>query len=189
MSSESGRPTDPRFQKAAALIKAKRYDEARTLLKQIGTPQAKEWYQKLAAKERREAAEGVVPPTVKPVRAKIGMKRVFVWVWGILALLSCGWMVYGLMATQTMVNTLSSEPVPTSEYIASMDPTMQALSTTMNQAATGLGVGLGASVGIAFFLCTGIPVFLLSLLFYLVTSGRIRKEQQHAEILNATRGL
>lgn len=155
---------DPRFERAKALIQSKKYQEARALLEGINTPRAKQWLAKLA--ERELAA--------KPIKAKIGMKRIFVWIWGILVLLSCGWIVYGIALSGQAFTAVVGTPVP------GVDAEIQAAGI--------VGAGLGAGAGVTFFLCTGGPVFLIALLFYVMTSGRIRREQQHAELLNATRG-
>jgi hypothetical protein len=82
-----------------------------------------------------------VAPKQQPVASteNIGLARTFRIVWGILTLLAMGWLCYGL----TTVSSVASNQL---ESVA-------ARSSDAYQA----GTAIGASLGIGFFLCTGLP--------------------------------
>lgn len=74
--------------------------------------------------------------------------RILRWFWGILVLLSILWIVYGFSASSTAYsNTVENN-------------------TAENEEAYEAGAAIGAGIGITFFLCTGIPVLLLSAILY-----------------------
>jgi hypothetical protein len=163
--------------KAQDLIKAKRYDEARKILVKIDHPKAQEWLAKI---DNREPVSSVRPAGAKPkreaqpVKAKVGTQRFLRNLWGIITLLSCGWIAFGLIATSSAVNQVMSTPVPGDETM---------------QAAAVVGTGLGAGLGITFFVCTGLPFFLFAAILYWRNGVAIRQAQQHTEMVNATRGV
>lgn len=96
---------------------------------------------------------------------------------GVFALLALGWLCYGLYASSAAFQQVTTAPLPTSEV----------LSEETRQAATTVGAGLGAGLGITFFLCTGgFPLLLFGLLSWRNSEG-LATERRHQEQLNALR--
>lgn len=96
---------------------------------------------------------------------------------GVLALLSLAWMCYGVYASSSVASNLLEATVTPASGI----------DTETAQAARTVGVGIGAGIGLTFFLCSGIPFFLLFSLLSWRNSAGLRKEQMHQEQLNAIR--
>lgn len=103
-------------------------------------------------------------PPPAPIKAKIGMKRIWRNVWGILTLLSLLWIGYGFTISSSAYETVAGR--------------------TATEAGRA-GAAIGASMGIGVFLCTGGGAFLFCLFLYARNGSAIRKEQQHAETLAA----
>jgi uncharacterized membrane protein len=97
------------------------------------------------------------------------VEKVFRWVWGILTLLSCGWVTMGLMAV--------------------VDVADKQLGTTQAQtsAAYQAGTMLGGGISTAFFLCTGVPALLLFAFLFWRNGVAIRESKRHEETIAAMR--
>lgn len=116
--------------------------------------------------------------TVQP--RGVGMARTFRWVWGILLLLSLLWICYGLTATgQAFSQVVSATPTGQANAIATADPQVV-------KAGTVIGASIGGGIGLAFFLCSGVPLALIFGLLYWRNGVAIRRAREHAEIINAT---
>lgn len=94
--------------------------------------------------------------------------------WGVLALLSLGWICYGLFASGTALDEVTSTPVATVEGVDTEDL----------QDARAAGATIGAGIGITFFLCSGIPFLILFLLLAWRNNAGYRNEERHLETLN-----
>lgn len=182
-------PDEKKLKQAKALLDAKRYDEAREVLELIDHhPKARLWLAKLAEMEFTGARK------VKAQNRSIHHTlRLF---WGFLILLSCGWMSYGVMGTGVFVDRVMSatpERLSIMPTLQGSDPatraTIQAFSDNAQLATRGIGALLGAQLGLGFFLCTGMPLFWIFVLFYWRNGVAIRQERHHAEMVNATRRL
>lgn len=159
-----------KFAAAKELIDEKKYDEARTILKSIDHPTAREWEMKLDKISPR-TIQIVEPPPIqvqsyppKYVEPQIGLQQFWRVTWGILTLLSIGWMCYGLVASSNAYSSVTK--------------------TASSEAYKG-GAALGATAGIGIFLCTGIPFFLLFVILYWRNGVAITRAKQHAETINA----
>lgn len=155
-----------KFDAAKELIDSKSYAEARALLKTIDHPTARQWETKLdkldppaAQMARLKAAPAA--PAVKPA---LGLKRFWRNLWGVLTLLSIGWMCYGV-------------------YVSSMAFT-EVAATTTSEAGKG-GAAIGASLGLTGFICIGLPFFLLFAVLYWRNGVAIQKAKDHAEMMTA----
>lgn len=105
----------------------------------------------------------------------IGATRIWRNVWGVLALLSLGWICYGFTATGAAVSNVVGTPVPKS---AGSD-------AQTAQAATAVGATIGGGLGIAFYACSGGVPFLLFLFAYSRAGAAIRQGLQHQEMMEA----
>lgn len=97
------------------------------------------------------------------------MNHVFRWVWGILSLLSCGWLVIGL-------TVLSSA---TDKQMASAQ--------AQQSAAYGLGTLAAAGGSTLVVLCTGVPALLLFAFLFWRNGVAIRESKRHEETIAAMR--
>lgn len=94
---------------------------------------------------------------------------------GVLALLSLAWICYGVFTASSVAsNMLSATVTPAGN-----------LDAETAQAARAAGVGIGAGIGLTFFLCSGLPLFVLFSLLSWRNSVGLRKEQMHREQLEA----
>lgn len=114
------------------------------------------------------------------------MKRTFRIVWGLLTLLSCGWIGYGLLATGSAFTQVVTQATPTASVInnalgtpvATMDP-------KVIQGAQAIGATVGGGLGVAFFLCTGLPFLLIFGFLYWRNGVAMREEKRHSETIEA----
>lgn len=191
-------PDEKKLQQAKALLDAKRYDEARQVLELIDHhPKARLWLAKLAEMEFAGARK------VKPKdRSVHHILRLF---WGMLMLLSCGWMSYGFIAASDLMDRIDAipasptlRPLPTindpnfpelSRSTTELSNSLQALSTSTDELVRGGGKLIGAQLSISYTVCTGLPFFLFSLVLYWRNGIAMRQERHHAEMVNATRRL
>jgi hypothetical protein len=148
------------FEWAKTLIQRKQYVEARALLRMIDHPTAHEWLAKLD----KIAPMKVSASSPVQIKAKTRGPRIWRTIWGILTLLSLGWMCYGL--------TVSSQAY------------MQTTAGTTSEAGKA-GAAIGASLGLGTFICIGLPFLLVFLFLYSRAGSAIRHEQMHAEMLEA----
>lgn len=165
-----------KFAAAKELIDEKKYDEARGILKTIDHPTAREWEAKLNRIDPPSASSFLqaVPPPVTPVirdrieviEPKVGMQRFWRTVWGILTLLSIGWICYGVYASSMAYSQVASQ--------------------TTSEAGKG-GAAIGASIGLTGFLCIGVPLFILFAVLYWRNGVAIRRAYEHAEMMDALR--
>lgn len=119
--------------------------------------------------------------TTKP--KGVGLARTFRWVWGILTLMSCGWIVYGLSATSSAVTqVISITPTVITNAAGTPLPTAD---PELVQAATVIGAGIGGSITIGIVLCTGVPLFLFFGFLYWRNGVAIRRAREHAETIDA----
>lgn len=186
---------------AKSLIQSGRYVEARNLLQSINHPTARRW---LATLETRYMYQ----PEVKP---RTGMMHFWRWVWGVAVLLSCGWMTYGVVVTGQLVERVTPPPLPTIQPFPTIGPfptinspylppvsidtgainELSAASAELMESSGELArllPGLLATrLSLTFFLCTGLPVFLLAVILYWRNGVAIRSERQHAEMLAVRR--
>lgn len=181
---------------ARELIEEKKFIEARALLLTIkDDPTAAKWLAKLEARigsqpgalatQRTNPRVPAPPPrnyTVIPTAPdrqylplepapveSIGLAGVFRAVWGILLLLSLGWICYGVTSTAGIVgNQLNTSEARNSEGF---------------QAGTVIGGGLG----LTFFLCTGVPLLLLFGILYWRNGVAIRETKKHNQTIQAMR--
>src|SRR6266540_2030811 len=100
-----------KFAAAKELIQEKQYDEARRILATVDHPTAREWEKKLD----RIAPTAVVPPAPPPAEPyqfptwqpsymqPDTTRGLRIWhnAWGVLVLLSFGWICYGLYVSST----------------------------------------------------------------------------------------
>ena len=113
----------------------------------------------------------------------VGMARTFRWIWGILTLASCGWIFYGISATGTAVNqVISTTPTAIVNAAGTLLPTAD---PELVQAATAIGASIGGGLGLAFFLCSGIPLFLFFAFLYWRNGAAIRRAREHTETIDA----
>ena len=160
--------------RAKTLIQAKRYEDAVKVLAPLKSDKARAWMGKLNSM-------GFEYEAPKPAKAKTGTEGVFRVVWGIATLLSCGWIALGFAGTNYgATQTLSS--------IAEATP-MLINGTPVPTIGAELGVVVGSGIGITMTLCTGVPLFLFFLFLFWRAGVGIRNKRQHAEQLNAMRGL
>lgn len=92
------------------------------------------------------------------------MTTFFRGLWGILVLLSIGWMCVGFSVTSQSAQEVDAE-----------------YNDAQSEAASDLGVGVGASISLIFFVCTGLPAFLLSSVLYWRNGVKIREDKRHRE--------
>lgn len=165
-----------KFAAAKELIDEKQFDEARAILKTIDHPTAREWEAKLnriapaapksfmevQAEPRRVIHDRM--PTYEPVVAQVGMQRVWRNIWGILTILSMGWMCYGVYASTVAYSEVAGK--------------------TASEAGKG-GAAIGASIGLTGFICVGAPFFILFVVLYWRNGVAIKRAQEHAEMMNA----
>lgn len=147
-----------KFSTAKQLINEKKYSEARSVLKSIDHPTAREWEAKLD-----RIAPKVSTSTPPPYRPKVRMQRFWRAFWGILTLLSIAWMCYGLVFTSNVYSDVAS---------------------TIDSDAGLVGATIGATAGMGIYLCTGVPLFILFVILYWRNGVAIRRDKQHAEMLN-----
>jgi len=183
-------------EKVKAFVRAGDYDGAIAILRALDHPKKADWIAQIekrksdnefesALNELPARPSGTTPtraaslPTAPPVN--IGIERTFRWVWGILTLLACGWIVMGVTSTQRAVNTVNATPMNTTGMTAEQAENAEAL---MDASVAVIGGGLG----LAFFLCTGVPFFLLFLLLYWRNGVSIANKRRHAETIGALRG-
>lgn len=159
-----------KFAAAKELIDEKKYDEARGILKTIDHPTAREWEAKLDKISPR-TIQVVEPapivqsrPYFEPAEPEVRMQRFWRTIWGILTIISIGWMCYGLYAASTAYSTVASKQT--------------------TEAGKG-GAAIGASIGFTGVLCIGVPFFLLFVVLYWRNGVAIRRAEEHAETINA----
>lgn len=191
-------PDEKKLKQAKALLDAKRYDEARDILEMIDHhPKARLWLAKLAEMEFTGARK------IKPHNRSI--HHIFRLLWGILMLLSCGWMSYGFIAAGDLINRIDAiPPVPTlrplptintinmpelSRSTRELSDNLQALSASTDQLVRAGGKLVGTNLSIYYTMCTGLPFFLFFLLLYWRNGIALRQERHHAEMVNVTRRL
>jgi hypothetical protein len=165
--------SEAKLQAARELIEEKKYLEARAILITIkNDPTAARWIARIDDIRAKYDAKHAPPqPTyVEPVRSEgTGTASFFRIVWGILTLLSIGWMCYGLTVTATVTNNQLE--------------TAQARSSEAYQA----GTMLGASAGLSFFVCSGLPFLLVFGLLYWRNGVAIREAKRHEQTIEAMR--
>lgn len=91
----------------------------------------------------------------------------------ILALISLAWIAYGLSVTGGAVESTSQ----------GADARYEAGS--VERASATVGIGIGASLGLAFFLCTGLPFLLLFSFLAWRNNVGLRQERHHKEVMAA----
>lgn len=163
--------------KVKAFVRAGEYDKAVEVLSKLNHPKKQAWIDQV--NQRRsdrefESALGDLPPAGKTKNmpkvapsASAGIERTFRIVWGILTLAACGWIAYGVNISR------------------------QAAAVTAASAGSDAGVAgamLGGGLGIGFFLCTGLPFFLLFLVLYWRNGVAITNKRRHAETIAAMQG-
>lgn len=94
-------------------------------------------------------------------------------IFGVLFVLSLAWLCYGMVATSNAVDDVTSEQVEADEFN----------SAETRQAARDLGAGIGASISLAFFFCTGLPFLLLFGLLAWRNGAGHATERRHLETL------
>ena len=165
-----------KLQAAKELIQEKKYLEARAILVTIERDAtAARWIAKIdeiRAKYDQQfptpQTQAVFPGDREP--SGVGTARFFRIVWGILTLISLAWMCYGITVTASVTNDQLE--------------TTQALNSEAYQA----GTVLGASAGLSFFLCSGLPFLLVFGLLYWRNGVAIREAQRHEQTIKALRG-
>jgi hypothetical protein len=161
-----------KFAAAKELIDEKKYDEARSILNTIDHPTAREWEAKLDKLDPPQVKSFIAasPPqtpvirnTVEPYEPNVRMQRFWRTIWGVLTLLSMGWLCYGVYASTMAYNEVASK--------------------TTSEAGKG-GAAIGASIGLTGFLCIGVPLFILFAVLYWRNGVAIRRAYDHAEMMN-----
>ncbi|GEM_PF-2380656 len=190
--------TRQQFDYARMLIEQKRYDEARQLLMTINHPAATDWLQKMEAEiaaesggRKRQTDTGSMRPMQTPSlsytpaapmgrmpvngpvvdeRRLRGLKtrRTIFW---ILTTISLMYLCYGVTGTSAAVDSVVSQSTATTEA---------------EQAGTAIGVAIGGGLGLAFFLCTGLPFFFIFALLAWRNGSGLRTERRHLEMLAVT---
>lgn len=155
-----------KFDAAKELINEKKYDEARGILKTIDHPTAREWESKLNRIAPVKAAPPVpiIRDSIQTYEPNVRMQRFWRTIWGILTLLSMGWLCYGVYASTMAYNEVASK--------------------TTSEAGKG-GAAIGASIGLTGFMCIGVPLFILFAVLYWRNGVAIRRAYEHAEMMNA----
>jgi parvulin-like peptidyl-prolyl isomerase len=97
--------------------------------------------------------------------------RFRMWLFSILALLSLGWIALGFSATSQVVSDISKTAVPTSQYLSPEDA----------KAARDVGTAIGSTMSLGVFLCTGLPLLIVSSLLAWRNQVGIRSEKRHKE--------
>lgn len=122
--------------------------------------------------------------TVKP--RGVGMARAFRWVWGILTLLSCGWVVYGLAVTgNVFTRQVTAATVTPQTYTNSLGTPIATSDPKLITAAGAVGSTIGAGISTSIILCTGLPFLLIFGFLYWRNGVAIRHAREHAEMLDA----
>ena len=159
-----------KFAAAKELIDEKKYDEARGILKTIDHPTAREWEAKLnrIAPQPQLPVYDQIPERGRfdDVKPDVRMQRFWRTIWGILTLLSIGWICYGVYASSMAYSQVASQ--------------------TTSEAGKG-GAAIGASIGLTGFLCIGVPLFILFAVLYWRNGVAIRRAYEHAEMMDALR--
>lgn len=163
-----------KLQAAKELIEEKKYFEARAILVTIqNNPTATRWIAKIDEIRAKEDAKHPPPQPVYAAPAPTsgtGTAHFFRIVWGILTLVSIAWMCYGLTITATVTNDQLE--------------TISGRNADAQQA----GTLLGASAGLSFFICSGLPFLLAFGLLYWRNGVAIREEKRHEQTIIAMRG-
>jgi hypothetical protein len=97
------------------------------------------------------------------------------WFFSFFALLSFGWICYGLTAASSVVSDIAQTPLPTSENF-----TEEYMATLR-----GVGTTIGTGLGVAFFACTGLPLGILFSLLAWRNQVGYRNEQRHQQQMGA----
>lgn len=100
------------------------------------------------------------------------MTKFFRAFWGILLLLSIGWICLGVMATSQSVVETDAE-----------------FADAETEDASDLGIGIGASLSLSVVLCTGLPFFILFGLLYWRNGVKLQEDKRHQEQLDAMRAM
>jgi hypothetical protein len=161
-------PTSGTLRKARELYEAGRGMEARSLLLTIkDDPFAARMLDEIEQQRRRYDAQFAAPAAAPPPVESIGMAGVFRVVWGLLTLLAVGWIGYGLLT--------------------SLDVTGTQLNSAAARSSQGFQAGtlIGGGIGITFFLCTGLPFFLIFGLLYWRNGVAIRETKKHNQMIAA----
>lgn len=162
-----------KLQAARELIREKKYSEARAILVTISNdPTAAKWIAKIDEIRRQYDAQFTAPAPVyeTPKASSTGTEHFFRIVWGVLTLISLAWMCYGVTVTATVTNDQLE--------------TVSARNSEAYQA----GTMLGASAGLSFFVCSGLPFLLIFGLLYWRNGVAIREARRHDQTLQAMRG-
>lgn len=94
---------------------------------------------------------------------------------GVLFLISLAWVCYGLsLSSAAFSNTVAMQVTPSGNLSAEETQTLRTA-----------GAGIGASIGVGFFLCTGLPLALFFGLMSWRNSVGLKNEQRHKEQLEA----
>lgn len=105
--------------------------------------------------------------TEEQIRRRQRQLRLWRNIWGVLVLLSLGWVCYGFSASgQAYTNTVEGS------------------TSTAYQG----GAAIGAGLGITFFICSALPFLLLFGFLYMRAGSNLRSEIQHEETLRTMRG-
>lgn len=96
-------------------------------------------------------------------------------IWGVFAVLALGWVCFGVFASGSALDEVTSTPVATVEGVEQANL----------QTARDAGATIGAGLGLTFFLCSGLPFLILFLLLAWRNNAGYRNEERHLETLNA----
>lgn len=146
-----------KFDAAKQLIGEKKYAEARSILSTIDHPTARQWEAKL---------DQLAPSTKEVMKPQSGLQKTWRVIWGFLALVSAGWICYGFYVANYAANAVSRPDDGAAEQI---------------------GTALGTSIGIGFFLCTGLPFFVVFAFLFWRNNVAITRARRHADTINALR--
>lgn len=114
------------------------------------------------------------------------MNRTFRIVWGLLTLLACGWIAYGLLATGAAFTKVVTDATMTPQIIQNAQGTPVATrDPALVSAGTAVGATIGGGLGVAFFLCTGLPLLLIFGFLYWRNGVAMRRAKEHAETIEA----
>jgi hypothetical protein len=109
------------------------------------------------------------------------MKSIIRNFFGLLVLLSMGWICFGIYASTAAFDEVTQENAATAQ-------------TELEREAGDAGAAIGASLGLGAFFCTGIPLFLFSLVVYWQMGRSIQRvkdnkeaERRHQEMLQIAR--
>lgn len=161
---------------AKALMKAGKHDKAIALVRTLNHPNVPKWIAQLESRKTGTMpAFQPVKSTVEVPDAKVGFNRTMRWITGILALLSLLWICYGVSISGQAFQAVVSTPVNAAGFDAETADALQTAGIA--------GAGLGAGLGMTFFVCSGLPFALFFGFLFWRNGTVIARKREHDQTL------